>query len=56
MRQNEVEMGVGVTDLNQGSWWNSFVTHLVSKSNTLYLNATDYFRDEIRPDGPEVMS
>jgi hypothetical protein len=56
MGLNEAGMGVGLADINQDGWWDLFVTHLESESNTLYLNTDGFFRDEVKQNGPGVMS
>lgn len=56
MGLNEAGMGVALTDINDDGWWDLFVTHLENESNTFYRNNEGYFRDEVSPQGPGVVS
>ncbi len=56
MGLNEAGMGVAIADLNHDGWWDLFLTHLESESNTYYQNSSGYFQDRVQPQGPGVVS
>jgi hypothetical protein len=49
-------MGAAVVDLNNDSWFDIYVTHLVGEGNGLFLNKGGQFTDTNSPKGPNAAS
>src|SRR5204862_32100 len=49
-------MGVAVADLNNDSWFDIYVTHLVGEGNGLFMNKGGQFTDTNFPKGPNAAS